>query len=787
MLNKKIKKITGKKNKSLAVAIIEISILLLSVFSFAYILGSEFPVVSAQEFCTRDKNEKEVRLSEVGVDIDAWCNANGNDEVCSKSGGRYSGLREQHVCSGQEQTTGIPSVSNIPSIVAGKLGENVISRAFSRNAGKTISVTMSDGNVVTGVLNKEGNKWVLKTAEGATQELNPAELAKQQGWIKRNLLTSGKGGFWNPGDVLNSLKWGGITAIIAGVIKFFSVRHATGDSARAAEAGIRVGGAAAGGYLAGVGIVSLTGGPAGVIITTTIIVAIWFANKFLTREQQRLISFQCTPWQAQTGGSNCELCNNKEFPCTEYQCRSLGSGCEIINKDTDEPRCVHKDPRDVDPPNITAWTDILTDDYRYDPLPQGQFGVEIKHLNEECLPAFQPFTFGVQLNKEGFCRIEFERTASFEDMRFDFGGRNLFNTNHSQTMSFPGAAHLEQAGILNITNDGEFEFYVRCQAASNGKSNREEFLFKFCTEKGPDTTSPIIRGFNWNDKSAIGYFGENEPREVNTQVYTNEPAQCRWAHEDKNYEDMENSLICSNNIDNFNAQLSYTCSGKLTGLENNQENKFFFRCNDTFGNVNIQSKTLSLIGTQPLVIDEIAPNGTIKDSTDSIKVTLEAETSAGANEGRATCSYSSSGESATYVKFQNTDSHTHSTNLWLEPGSYSYFIRCIDSAGNSDTEQTSFIVESDTQTPVVVRAYRESNYMNIITNEEAECVYSDNANVGCSYLFEPDGISMQNSEGNKHQTAWNPSKTFYIKCQDEFGNQPAPNACSIVVSPYSIK
>src|SRR3989344_1688236 len=236
MLNKKIKKITGKKNKSLAVAIIEISILLLSVFSFAYILGSEFPVVSAQEFCTRDKNEKEVRLSEVGVDIDAWCNANGNDEVCSKSGGRYSGLREQHVCSGQEQTTGIPSVSNIPSIVAGKLGENIISRAFSRNAGKTISVTMSDGNVVTGVLNKEGNKWVLKTAEGATQELNPAELAKQQGWIKRNLLTSGKGGFWNPGDVLNSLKWGGSTAIIAGGIKFFSVRHATGDSARAAEA-----------------------------------------------------------------------------------------------------------------------------------------------------------------------------------------------------------------------------------------------------------------------------------------------------------------------------------------------------------------------------------------------------------------------------------------------------------------------------------------------------------------------------------------------------------------------
>ncbi len=583
----------------------------------------------------------------------------------------------------------------------------------------------------------------------------------------------------------NSLLAGGVTALIAIAITFISVGLKTGDWARASEAAGRIAIGSAAGLGAYSGLVALgVIGPAGWIAGGFVMLGVW-ASKFLRREQQRVVSFQCSPWQAQTGGSNCELCNNKNFPCTEYQCRSLGTGCELINKDTDEPRCIHKNPRDVDPPTITPWRDVLTVGYKYNPLPRGQTGVEIKYQNEECLPAFQPFKFGVELDKEGYCKIEYERTSNFSEMRYNFGGSNIFKKNHSQTMSFPGVVHLEQAG-LNITNDGEFEFYVRCQAASNGKSNREEFLFKFCIDKGPDTTSPVIRGFNWNDNSPIAYFAENEPREVGVQVYTNEPASCKWAHEDKSYENMENNLTCANNVVNFNAQLSYTCSGNLTGLENRQENKFFFRCNDTFGNVNIQSKILTLVGTQPLVIDSITPNNTvIKDSTDLVKVALEVETRAGFNEGAATCYYKKTSAGA-YVKFTETESHAHATNIWLEPGAYSYSIRCIDLAGNSDTKTTSFSIETDTQAPIVVRAFKEENYLKVITNEEAKCVYSNSVQNACSYPFE-DGISMTSLENNRHQTPWVSDKTFYIKCQDDFGNQPLPNECSIIIRPFGIR
>jgi len=367
-------------------------------------------------------------------------------------------------------------------------------------------------------------------------------------------------------------------------------------------------------------------------------------------------------------------------------------------------------------------------------------------------------------------------------MSYDFGERNLYMKQHTQQMTFMGVANLEREGII-LTNDGELEFYVRCEAATNGKANRDEFIFKLCIDKGPDTTSPEIRVFNWIDGAPIAYFEEDDLREIDIEAYVNEPAQCKWSHEDKSYENMENNLTCPNSLSNFNAQLSYTCSGKLTGLENNRENKFFFRCNDTFGNVNIQSRTLTLIGTQLLFISSVEPNATtIKGATDTIKITLEAETSAGYKQGEATCEYSNTGTSGSYVLFSDTDSHEHSTNIWLGHGDYDFFIICIDLAGNSDTREISFTVETDTVAPIVVRVFRDGQKLKIMTNEEASCVYD---NDDCLYGFE-DGLGMT-SDGRIHTIKWDSKKNFYIKCQDEFGNEPPePQSCSITVRPFEI-
>lgn len=753
----------NKKGVEEGLALGEIILLITSIVAFSYVLGSSFSVVSAVEVgaveeCVTVKGI-EVKVSEIMAQIGTgkkyktlwdWCLANGGSDICT--GGSQNPQLKKHPCptvpAPTEKTPGyLPSVVYLPGAITSW------KEAYEKLTGKEVTKKVIE------------EKAAEKAAEEAGKKTAPTILQRYLG---------AKGNFGNTF----------ITASVVGAaiafITFIAVYKKTGDPARAGAAALRVGIGAGVGIGVYSGLVALNVlGPAGWLATGFVILGAW-ASKFLKREQDRKIDFTCKPWQAQSGGANCDSCNNKDFPCTEYQCKSLGTGCEIINKDTDEPRCVWKDPHDVGPPNITAWKDALTEGYKYVPL-VGKYGVEIKHGDEECLPVFQPFTFGVELNKDGYCRIEFNRTSDFSAMRYDFGGENLYMKQHEQQMSFPGVVHLEREGI-NLTAGGEFEFYVRCEAATNGESNRDEFIFKFCIDKGPDTTSAEIREFNKVDGAPIAYFEEGETREVDIQVYVNEPAQCKWSHEDKSYENMENDLTCPNSLINFNAQLSYTCSGKLTGLENSRQNKFFFRCNDTFGNVNIQSKTLTLVGTQPLVISSVEPNATtIKNSTDEIKITLEAETSAGYKQGEAACYYSNTGASGSYILFSNTNSHTHSTNVWLGPGDYDFFIRCIDLAGNSDNKQISFRVETDTFAPVVVRVFHDGQNLKIITDEEATCVYD---NRDCLYDFE-DGIEMS-SDGKMHSVAWDPDKNFYIKCQDEFGNQPAPQSCSIIARPFEV-
>jgi hypothetical protein len=756
-------KITKKR-----LAISEIILLITSIIAFSYVLGNSFSFVSAASGgCPSDYS-----ITPIGDPYAYKCDGNNKYSSCKKDTGSIGAGQDAcnapkthpvyTQCCKEGPSFTIPGIlGGVPTVITGELARKILQ-------GVTPTVT----GTLPGAID-------LGPALGPLPELPadfvpPAAGTKSVKSIVNKLTKEFKSG---------PLIYATIAVVAIATYTFISTLIKTGDADRALEAALRVGIGAGVGALAGLGITAIIG-PAGWLVGGLAILGALFSS-WLKREQDREITFTCKPWQAQTGGSNCDLCNNQDFPCTEYQCRSLGTGCELINKETDEPRCIWRDDRDVNPPEIQPWEDALLTGYEYVPLPPIEgTGVEVKYgaSDDGCSPAFQPFTFGVELDKEGYCKIEFQRTTDFSEMRYDFGGRNLYMKNHTQQMSFPGVVHLEQAGI-NLTNDGELEFYVRCEAATNGRAKRDEFIFKFCIDQAPDTTSPEIRSFNWPDGAPIGYFEESAPREVDIEAYVNEPSQCKWSHEDKSYEDMENNLICSDGLRNINSQLSYTCSGKLTGLENNRQNKFFFRCNDAFGNVNIQSKTLTLVGTQPLVISSVEPNETtIKSSSDSIKVTLEVETSAGYKQGEATCYHSNTGTAGSYIIFSDIPSYQHSVNIWLGPGDYDYFIRCIDLAGNSDNKQISFTVETDTSAPIIVRVFRDGANLKIITIEEATCVYD---NTDCLYDFD-DGIGMTTSDDKVHSTAWDSDKNFYIKCQDEFGNRPAPQSCSMTVRPFEI-
>jgi len=503
-----------------------------------------------------------------------------------------------------------------------------------------------------------------------------------------------------------------------------------------------------------------------------------------SEEEEKVVQFTCLPWEAPVGGITCEECNNQAggLPCSEYQCKSLGQACELVNPGTEEEKCVWVNRQDVNPPVIEPLTSALGNDYRYAPdnaISPPDRGVKINYLkaNDNCIPAFTPLQLGVKLNEPAKCKIDVSGKSMFGNMT-SFMSSGLLRYNHIYALSLPGSSALEGENIT-VQNNGNYNLYVRCEDA-NGNSNKANFVFKYCVDPGPDTTPPIIVTTNVLNNAPVAYNKSS----VDLEVYTNEPASCKWSHNDRDYSSMEEKMQCSSSIFESNAQMLYKCSTKLTGLNDRTDNKFYFRCLDQPSkpenkrNANSESYEFTLKGTQPLVIDEATPtNETIKDSTSPVKVMVNVTTSAGFDKGNSTCYYSPTGDEGSYIKFFKTNSYKHTQDLFLTEGNYDYFVKCTDLGGNSDYETINFDVETDTQSPGVVRAYKEENYLKITTNEKGSCVYST---FDCNYDFN-EGTKFTTTDDKNHFTKWDVQTNLYVKCSDNFGNQPLPNQCSIKV------
>lgn len=499
----------------------------------------------------------------------------------------------------------------------------------------------------------------------------------------------------------------------------------------------------------------------------------------------KVVKFSCLPYQAPVGGDNCDLCNQQGLPCSKYQCNSLGQSCELLNEGTDEEACVWVNRQDSVFPTIEANEEDLLDGYTYTPSgtvnpPDRGVVIEYDGSSDHCIPAFTPFKFGVFTNELAQCKVDYLNKPTFDEMDFYFNNNNAFRTNHTQTLILPGNTSSEG---LTLENDGNFDLFVRCQDA-NGNVNSANFVFQYCMDQEADLKTPYVVNTDVNNGLPVAYNQDS----LDLSVYINEPAECKWSTEDKAFDNMENSMSCSSSILDQNAVLTYPCTTTLTGIGNEKENVFYFRCKDQpqlastrdgDRNVNSESYRYSVFGTKPLIVTDVGPNGTVRDSTEAVKVTLTAFTAAGYKDGESVCSYREPGAQG-YIEFFNTNSFKHSTDLFLADGEYDYEIRCVDLGGNSDNKTVSFEVESDSSAPNVARAFKDGPNLKIITDEKSECVF-DTSN--CNYQFE-DGLPMTKSDdGLSHYVEWSSKSKLYIKCSDEFENKPSPDECSIIVRP----
>ncbi len=620
------------------------------------------------------------------------------------------------------------------------------------------------------------------------------EGAKGYGGIEGNQFAGGV-----PSHLVSAFIWAGV----AGLATYFiaDLLGASEDQSQAAAYAVALGtGIARFGYLQAFKEGALQGffkglgfsGGGGAFLWGVGIAVVAFALLY-KEESKKIVQFQCLPWEAPLGGQNCERCNEGDLPCSEYRCRSLGQACQLINVGSEDERCVWVQKEDVSSATITPSQEFLTDGHIYtnhETRPPS-LGTKITRpgVANGCIKPFTPLKFGFVTNEAAQCKIGTVSGESYEQMQFFVGENNLFIENHTQSMNLPSPdsiANLSGEEFI-LGKDGRYDFFVKCIDA-NGNANEDAFLFSFCVDPTPDTTPPVIVDTSIISGSPVA-FGANN---VSVEVYTNEPSECKWSILDKAFADMENTMSCSTEIYEQNARLLYTCASELTGVKDRELNSFYFRCKDQPGkpenerNVNTESYPFSLMGSQELNIMSVAPNGSVFGSTQFVQVELQVETSNGVNEGQSTCYFSDTNAEGSFIPMFETDSHLHRQLLSLSSGDYNYNIRCVDLGGNSDSVSTNFSVFTDSQAPFVTRIYKEgSDALKIITSEKAECTYSLN---NCNFAI-GEGIAMQMTDPEKmtsHFAKWDSGSIYYIKCRDQYGNQPNTNLCSVIVSASSL-
>jgi len=500
------------------------------------------------------------------------------------------------------------------------------------------------------------------------------------------------------------------------------------------------------------------------------------------KEEIEVVEFNCMPWQAPTGGNDCEQCNSPDLPCSEYRCKALGQNCELVNEGTDQEKCVNVNPRDVSPPVIKPNYDVLSKGYKYTNVknsPPGP-GFKIVNLNSTngCLKAFTPLEFGIVNDEPAQCKIDSEHTKKFDEMRLFFGGDNLYSYNHTEKFSLPSSAALRNASII-LENGKELTFYIRCKD-KNGNENSAEYAVRFCVDPTPDRTAPEIKATSIANEGCIAEGKTN----ATVEFYTNEPADCRWSSQDQDYNNMPNNMNCNNALYQSNSLQLFSCSAKLTGISR-EGTKFYVRCKDQPGaseserNENKQSYVFSLRGSTGLKLKNLQPNGTIFGGTSPMPVELHAETLFGCDNGRATCFYATEDNDNAYIQFFDTNKEDgiHTQRLDLKAGTHKYYIKCVDDGGNVVKDSVEFKLDIDENAPVVARVYEEEGMLKIVTVRDSECSYTFN---NCDFSFD-EGTEMPYSNSTIHVAEWNQDKTYYIKCRDEFKNENAD--CSVVVQP----
>ena len=523
------------------------------------------------------------------------------------------------------------------------------------------------------------------------------------------------------------------------------------------------------------------------------------SGRFNLNQGSGKYQFICRKWSPPVGGDNCSLCGNDGFGCSRYACESLGTNCRLINENTKFERCASI-PSDINPPQISFNPEYLPQEYSYASF---ENGIEIKsNESDKCIPEFTLLKIGIKLNEPGKCVFRVKKgvyskesivsglSQDYSPADFglsDFLGKTGSNTNeydefylggnkadlynHTHRIFIPS---LESLGVISFGQEkADFDIKIRCEDI-DGHEDTKDYIIRACVKPTQDVNTPRINSYSPNKTK---YNAENQK----VFVYTNEPAECKWSKQDKDYQAMENQMYCENNITDYTYK-GFRCNS--TFPINYNENIFYIRCIDkpwetdlSKRNTMTESEVIQINKSGELKIDSISPNDNeeIKSGSEPAIAVVNVTTSGGADNGNAICYY----KFGRWIAFRNTGEKTHSQILdTLTKGKKEIEIKCEDSVKNTAEAVSKFNIKIDNKAPEIIRIFKDdSGNLQIITDEDSKCYYDFKT---CNFENN-ESRRMEIGLSKTHSVEWNPKLTYHIKCIDAWNNWKS--RCSRIIKP----
>ncbi len=331
-----------------------------------------------------------------------------------------------------------------------------------------------------------------------------------------------------------------------------------------------------------------------------------------------------------------------------------------------------------------------------------------------------------------------------------------------------GTAHAST--VTGLVNGGSYSYSVRCQDTA-ANANPDDFAISFTVAQPADTTPPLRANGLPTGTLPAG------TTQATLSLVTNENATCRYATTRVSYASMPNVFTTTGGTAH---------STPLTGLVNGGSYIYYVRCQDAAGNANRDDYAISFsvaqgADTTPPVLANGAPSGTLAAGTTSATLNLTT------NEN-ATCRYAASagiGYAAMPNAFAATGGTAHATSVTglVNGGSYSYYVRCQDAAGNANASDfpIAFTVAQagDTTPPVrsngqpagTLAAGTTQATLALSTGENATCRYATSA--GTAYAAMPNLFTTTGGASHTSPVTGlvnGGSYSYYVRCQDGAGN-----------------